>query len=593
MPKRKKQSILHILTNNRISALAVVMLTVSMGSYALPRIFAAQQPNVSGLVLYVEGQNVIKADWNGYSVDNRWKYKVYKDGAEVRNFTEVGDTQHRFDSLNCGTNYTIDVIALNANGGNVDTARAGATTSACPAPAPTPAPTPAPAPTPTPAATSSSSSTPTTTSSSPTTTSSGSSSSSSGSSSTSTSKPATTTTTKKSTTSTKKVATAAPAPASTPASTAPGDPANFVADVTSAKIVGLSWGGAPNADHYVINRSNDNSTFSEIGTTANTTYDDETTEFATTYYYQLVAVSADGQRSAVLTAQATTDAFSSSSNVITSRDKLVSATIAEGAVDGSYNCAFSTEELDPSKAPSGQSTLLGPYNLLCVTEDGQVIDSYQKPITIAMKLSSVGSGYGDYNVQFKDGSTWKATKSTYDSKKQTISFTMTSSKSFAAFGAKQKSIIGKIFMILFILLLLAGAVFGLVWWRRRRSGGTGGSSTPVVIPPNGQLPAPVVVPGANAEQEFKEALAQPDCSHLAMAQQVVPSGAGCYECEQQHTKWNALRICLICGHVGCSDDSPEQHSLKHYQQTGHPIIYDYADPSGSNIGWCYIDETYI
>jgi hypothetical protein len=117
---------------------------------------------------------------------------------------------------------------------------------------------------------------------------------------------------------------------------------------------------------------------------------------------------------------------------------------------------------------------------------------------------------------------------------------------------------------------------------------SGGSYSPAARATVAAGPAPLT-----AEQEFKQALAKPDCSHLGMAQQVIPSSQGCYECEQQHTHWNSLRICLICGHVGCSDDSPEQHALKHFHATGHPLIYEYGNPAGNTIGWCYIDQTYI
>lgn len=37
-------------------------------------------------------------------------------------------------------------------------------------------------------------------------------------------------------------------------------------------------------------------------------------------------------------------------------------------------------------------------------------------------------------------------------------------------------------------------------------------------------------------------------------------------------KWMHLRLCLTCGHAGCSDDAKYQHATKHFHATGHPII---------------------
>ena len=34
--------------------------------------------------------------------------------------------------------------------------------------------------------------------------------------------------------------------------------------------------------------------------------------------------------------------------------------------------------------------------------------------------------------------------------------------------------------------------------------------------------------------------------------------------------WVGLWLCLSCGWVACSDDSPNQHAKAHYQETDHP-----------------------
>jgi hypothetical protein len=53
---------------------------------------------------------------------------------------------------------------------------------------------------------------------------------------------------------------------------------------------------------------------------------------------------------------------------------------------------------------------------------------------------------------------------------------------------------------------------------------------------------------------------------------VKPSGDGCVECLADDGWWLHLRRCAECGHVGCCDNSPQQHATGHFEKTGHPII---------------------
>ena len=57
------------------------------------------------------------------------------------------------------------------------------------------------------------------------------------------------------------------------------------------------------------------------------------------------------------------------------------------------------------------------------------------------------------------------------------------------------------------------------------------------------------------------------------------------------SEWLHLRLCRICGHVGCCDDSPNRHATKHFHATRHPIIEGYDPPEGW--GWCYVDEVML
>jgi len=56
---------------------------------------------------------------------------------------------------------------------------------------------------------------------------------------------------------------------------------------------------------------------------------------------------------------------------------------------------------------------------------------------------------------------------------------------------------------------------------------------------------------------------------------VPPSGDGCVECLATGGWWFHLRRCAACGHVGCCDSSPSQHTRRHAESTGHPIAQSY------------------
>jgi hypothetical protein len=57
------------------------------------------------------------------------------------------------------------------------------------------------------------------------------------------------------------------------------------------------------------------------------------------------------------------------------------------------------------------------------------------------------------------------------------------------------------------------------------------------------------------------------CTHLdQIAVRDPPASVeGCEDCLRTGGKWLHLRICLICGHVACCDDSPSRHATAHAQ----------------------------
>ena len=79
------------------------------------------------------------------------------------------------------------------------------------------------------------------------------------------------------------------------------------------------------------------------------------------------------------------------------------------------------------------------------------------------------------------------------------------------------------------------------------------------------------------------------CSHLDQVRAVEPSTLeGCEDCLKIGGRWVHLRECLVCGHVGCCDSSPNRHASAHFHATGHPVIRSFEP--GEDWGWCYVDE---
>ena len=81
------------------------------------------------------------------------------------------------------------------------------------------------------------------------------------------------------------------------------------------------------------------------------------------------------------------------------------------------------------------------------------------------------------------------------------------------------------------------------------------------------------------------------CPHLGLIQEVTPSAPGCKDCLKIGDTWVHLRLCLICGHVGCCDQSKNKHATQHYHATGHPVIRS-LEP-GETWRWCYVDQVLL
>lgn len=86
-------------------------------------------------------------------------------------------------------------------------------------------------------------------------------------------------------------------------------------------------------------------------------------------------------------------------------------------------------------------------------------------------------------------------------------------------------------------------------------------------------------------------LQEKPCSHLDLIHVTEPSLNYCAQCAETGDEYPALRMCLICGFVGCCDLSVNKHMKKHYEETGHPLFRS-IQPGESWI-WCYADGAFL
>ncbi len=79
------------------------------------------------------------------------------------------------------------------------------------------------------------------------------------------------------------------------------------------------------------------------------------------------------------------------------------------------------------------------------------------------------------------------------------------------------------------------------------------------------------------------------CSHLDQIRvpDLPDEITGCEECLKVGAEWMHLRSCMVCGKIGCCDDSPNRHATAHFQEEGHPLIR--SAEAGEDWSWCYLD----
>jgi hypothetical protein len=83
----------------------------------------------------------------------------------------------------------------------------------------------------------------------------------------------------------------------------------------------------------------------------------------------------------------------------------------------------------------------------------------------------------------------------------------------------------------------------------------------------------------------------PRCEHLDGLQAVTPLSDECRDCRDRTGRPPSLAVCLTCGWVACSGDSPSQHARAHYEETDHPVAAG-LEP-GPRWRWCYVHQRLV
>jgi uncharacterized UBP type Zn finger protein len=98
----------------------------------------------------------------------------------------------------------------------------------------------------------------------------------------------------------------------------------------------------------------------------------------------------------------------------------------------------------------------------------------------------------------------------------------------------------------------------------------------------------IKIPNALLRLAWTGKIREKPCTHLDQIQEVEANTDVCEACAQLGHSWVHLRMCMICGNIGCCSSSKNNHALQHYHETGHPLIKPYMQ-SGMEWIWCYED----
>jgi uncharacterized UBP type Zn finger protein len=79
------------------------------------------------------------------------------------------------------------------------------------------------------------------------------------------------------------------------------------------------------------------------------------------------------------------------------------------------------------------------------------------------------------------------------------------------------------------------------------------------------------------------------CYHFRHLETMAePDSDVCESCVALGDTWVHLRSCLVCGAVGCCDNSKNRHARRHWEEHTHPVIQS-LEP-GETWKFCFPDR---
>jgi len=102
--------------------------------------------------------------------------------------------------------------------------------------------------------------------------------------------------------------------------------------------------------------------------------------------------------------------------------------------------------------------------------------------------------------------------------------------------------------------------------------------------PNAQVPEFLL------RMAFTGQVADRPCDHLAEIREWSPATRACASCQASGDVWPALRMCMLCGFVGCCDTSKNTHMKHHVEESGHALMRSVHGEEGWM--WCYADNAF-
>jgi uncharacterized UBP type Zn finger protein len=87
-------------------------------------------------------------------------------------------------------------------------------------------------------------------------------------------------------------------------------------------------------------------------------------------------------------------------------------------------------------------------------------------------------------------------------------------------------------------------------------------------------------------------MARPTCHHFEELTSLMDATSDvCDQCVAIGDTWLHLRSCLLCGNVGCCDNSKNRHARRHWEDHDHPLIKSIE--AQESWRYCFADQVIL